>query len=185
MPVLKGWLSFRASLNSAVGFCGFVQYLAVGREQLFPQKGCPLTLNFSSAKIFSFLVEKRWVLLSLHNWFSPLLRRICESREEFLFFKHSRFRQRNVKCVRRSLGPEKKRLFVGVPDEGLKVLGCTCALGSVMLCVHSWKIWIEKIKMPSLPVYALLPNSVGTPQLVLSSGSVRGVRSSGTELAHQ
>lgn len=55
----------------------------------------------------------------------------------------------------------------------MKVLGCTCALGFVMLCVHSWKIQMEKIKMPSLSVYTVVAaNSVGRPQLALNLRAV-------------
>lgn len=42
--------------------------------------------------------------------------------------------------------------------------------------MHSWKIWIDKIKLPSLSVYAVVAaNSVGRPQLVLSLGTVSSV----------
>ena len=53
---------------------------------------------------------------------------------------------------------------LSVPYKGLKVLGFACALGSVVLCVHSWKIQIDKIKMPLLSADAVFAaNSVGRP----------------------
>lgn len=61
----------------------------------------------------------------------------------------------------------RSKVCLSVPYKGVKVLGCTCALGSVLLCVHSWKIQIDKTSVDAV----VAAGSVRKAQLAQSLNS--------------